>query len=197
MGTIMFKAKKALISLFVLMLVMVFYIEPSYSQEKPSQDQIKQIIMNGYARSFKNATKQYPNIKTSDLKFDSFKIIKGVVSKTPAAKGESAPYNVELNYKISYLETQNLAKWKAEQIKECEYNIFKAQNTLKAEKAKANKNAQLIEYNQKAIIGNKENIKIIKNYPNIKKEKKDIVKDNERMSFIKKGKKWHGYVGWK
>jgi hypothetical protein len=131
------------------------------------------------------------------LKFDSFKITKEFISKTPAAKGESAPYNIEMNYKIIYNEIQNLGKWKAEQIKECEYNIFKAKQALKAEKAKGNKNAQLIDYNKKAIIGNKQNIKIINSYPDVKKEKKDIVKNNEKMSFIKKGKKWYGYVGWK
>jgi hypothetical protein len=193
----MFNTNKVLMSLFVILMLMAFYIESSYSQDKPSREIIKQIIMNGYSRSINSFTKNNPNIKVSDLKFDSFKKTKGFVSKTLGASGESAPYNIEVNYKISYIESQNLVKWKAEQIKQCEYNIFKAQKVLEAEKSKGNKATQLIDYNKKAIIGNKENIETIKKYPDIKKEKKVIVKNKERMSFIKKAKKWHGYLGWK
>jgi hypothetical protein len=193
----MFTGKKALMSLFIMFLVMAFYIEPSYSQEKPSQATMKQVILNGYDRGINKYTKENPNVKVSDLKFESFKLTKGFVSKTPVAKGKSVPYNIQVDYKITYNEIQNLIKWKAEQLKQCKYNIFKAQQALKTEKAKGNKNAQLIDYNKKAIIGNKENIKIINNYPDLKKEKKDIVKNNEKMSFIKKGNKWYGYVGWK
>ena len=182
-------------ALFVILLLTVFYIQPSYSKEKPSQKTIKNIILKGYSKSIESFTKNNPNLKVSDLKFDSFKITKGLFSKKPAAKGESVPYNVELNYKISYLESQNLAKWKAEQIRECEYNIFQGQTAL--EKAKKDKDAQKIKYNNDKIIVNKQNIKTIKKYPDSKKETKTIVKKKERMAFIKKGGKWYGYLGWK
>ena len=193
----MFNANKVLMALFVILIVMAFHIEPSYSQDKPSKEIIKQIIINGYSKSVNSFTKNNPNIKVSDLKFDSFKITKVFVSKTPGASGESVPYNIEVNYKISYIESQDLVKWKAEQIKQCEYNILVAQKALEAEKSKGNKSTQLIDYNKKAIIGNKENIETINKYPDIKKEKKVIVKNKERMSFIKKREKWHGYLGWK
>jgi hypothetical protein len=191
----MFKNTKALMSLFVILLLTVFYIQPSYAQQKPSQKTIKGIILKGYSKSIDSFTKQNPNIKVSNLKFDSFKITKGVISKKPAAKGESAAYNIEVSYKISYLENQDLAKWKAEQIRECEYNIFQGQNALK--KAKKDKDAQKIKYNKDKIIVNKQNIKTIKKYPDSKKEKKTIIKKKDRMAFIKKGGKWYGYLGWK
>jgi hypothetical protein len=194
---IMLNGNKVLMSLLVILMVVAFYIEPSYAQQKPSPQIIKQNIINGYSKSVNELIKDNPNIKVSDLKFDSFKITNGFVSKTPGRNGESAPYNIEVDYKISYIESQNLVKWKAEQIKQCEYDIFVAQQVLDADKSKGNTPAQLIDYNKEKIIGNKENIKIIKKYPDIKQEKKVIVKNKDQMSFIKKGENWHGYLGWK
>ena len=193
----MLNGNKVLMSLLVILMVIGFCIEPSYAQQKPSEEIIKQNIINGYSKSINELTKDNPNIKVSDLKFDSFKMTNGPVSKTPARNGESAPYNIEVSYKISYIESQNLVNWKAEQIKQCEYNIFEAQQVLDADKSKGNTAAQEIEYNKDKIIGNQENIKIIKKYPDINQEKKEIVKDKDQMSFIKKGDNWHGYLGWK
>lgn len=193
----MFNGNKVLISLFVILMIMVFYNDRSYSQEKPSEKIIKQIIINGYSRSIDSFTKNNPNIKVSDLKFDSFKITNGFVSKTPGSAGESAPYNIEVNYKISYIESQNLIKWKADQIKKYENNILMAQKALKTHESEVNKPEQLIDYDKKAIIGNKQNIETVKKYPDIKQENKVIVKNNDRMSFIKRGEKWYGYLGWK
>ena len=95
------------------------------------------------------------------------------------------------------METQNLVKWKADQKKQYEENIVMAQKALKKHLAEANKPEQLIEYDQKSIIGNKENIEALKNFPDTKKAKKEITKKNDRMYFVKKGDKWYGYLGWK
>ena len=193
----MFNAKKAIMSSFVVLIVVAFYVYPSYSQEKPSNDTIKQIILSGYSRGIDKFAKSNPNVKVSDLKYESFKITKGSFSKTPGSAGESTPYNVEVSYKISYMETQNLVKWKADQKKQYEENIVMAQKALKKHLAEANKPEQLIEYDQKSIIGNKENIEALKNFPDTKKAKKEITKKNDRMYFVKKGDKWYGYLGWK
>ena len=193
----MFNAKKAIMSSFVVLIVVAFYVYPSYSQEKPSNDTIKQIILSGYSRGIDKFAKSNPNVKVSDLKYESFKITKGSFSKTPGSAGESTPYNVEVSYKISYMETQNLVKWKADQKKQYEENIVMAQKALKKHLAEANKPEQLIEYDQKSIIGNKENIEALKKFPDTKKAKKEITKKNDRMYFVKKGDKWYGYLGWK
>lgn len=193
----MLKWNKVVISLIVILIVIGFDNGPSYSQQKPSEEIIKQNIIKGYSRSLDKLTKDNPNIKVADLKFDSFKMTNGFVSKTPALNGESAPYNIEVDYKISYIENKNLIKWKAEQIKQCEYNILVAQKALEANKSKGNLPADLVEYNKDAIIGNKKNIETIKKYPDLQKDKKVIVKNQERMSFIKKGESWYGYAGWK
>jgi hypothetical protein len=189
--------KKVLISLFTILMLIVF-CQFSYSQEKPSEAKVKKIILNGYSKGINNITKKNPNIKVSDLKFDSFKITKGFISKkTPASAGASAPYNIEVSYKISYTETQNLAKWKADKIKQYENNITMIQQALKAHEAAANKPQQLIEFDKKALKGNKQNIEAVKKFPDIKHEKKVIVKNNDQMNFVKKGNKWYGYLGWK
>ena len=194
---IMLNGNKVLMSLLVILLAVGFYIEPSYAQQKPSEEIIKQNILKGYSKSLNEIAKDNPDIKVSDLKFDSFKLTNGFVSKTPASNGESAPYNIEVSYKISYVESQNLVTWKAEQIKQCEYNILVSQQVLDAAKSKGDTAAQEIEYNKDKINGNEQNIKLIKSYPDIKQEKKDIVKNKDQMSFIKKGENWHGYLGWK
>jgi hypothetical protein len=192
----MSNGKKALISLFAIFMIIVF-CQFSYSQEKPSEAKIKKIIINGYSKSINSITKNNPNLKVSDLKFDSFKITKGFVSKKPGKVGESARYNIEVNYKVSYIESQNLAKWKADRIKQYENNIVMIQQALKAHEAAASKPQQLIEFDKKAINGNKQNIEAVKKFPDIKREKKVIVKNNDHMNFVKKGNKWYGYLGWK
>ncbi len=193
----MYNGKKLLMSLLAILMIIAFYNDRSYSQQKPSEKIIKQIILNGYSRSVANLSKENPTIKVSDLKFDNFKITKGFLSKKPGTAGESIPYNIEVNYKISYIESQNLAKWKADQIKQYENNIRMLQEALKKHESQANKPEQLIDYDKKAINGNKENIETVKKYPDIKKQKKTIVKNNDRMNFVKKGEKWYGYLGWK
>ena len=193
----MVKGNKVLMALLAILVAMAFCIQPAYSQEKPSAEIIKQNIMKGYAKSIAGLTKNNPSLKVSDFKFDNFKLIKGFVSKTPAAKGESSPYNIEVDYKISYIMSRNMTKWKAEQIKECEYKMFVAKQELDAEQAKGSKDAKKIKHNKDVIAASKENIKIIKKYPDLQKEKKVITKKEEPMSFIKKGNKWYGYVGWK
>lgn len=193
----MSNGKKVLMSLLAILMIIVFYNGPSYSQEKPSKEIIKHIIIKGYSRGMDEFAKKNPNIKMSDLKYESFKITKGFVSKTPGSGGESAPYNIEVSYKISYTESQNLTKWKADQIKKYENNILSAQKALKAHESAANKPKQLIDFDKKSIIGNKQNIEEVKKYPDIKREKKVIVKNNDRMNFIKKGGNWYGYLGWK
>ena len=90
----MFNAKKAIMSSFVVLIVVAFYVYPSYSQEKPSNDTIKQIILSGYSRGIDKFAKSNQNVKVSDLKYESFKITKGSFSKTPGSAGESTPYNV-------------------------------------------------------------------------------------------------------
>jgi hypothetical protein len=193
----MFNGKKVLMSLFVILLIVAFYNDNSYSQEKPSEKIIKQTILKGYSRSIDKFTKDNPNIKVYDLKYDSFKITKGFISKTPAKAGESVPYNIEVSYKISYKESQNLAKWKADKIKEYENNIRMSQEALKKHEAEADKPTELIDFDKKSIIGNKENIETVKKMTDIKQENRAIVKNNDKMSFIKKGGKWIGYLGWK
>jgi hypothetical protein len=193
----MFNAKKVIMSSFVILTVIAFYIYPSYAQEKPSNDIMKQIILSGYSRGIDKFTKSNPDIKVSNLKYESFKITKGSFSKTPGNAGESTPYNVEVSYKISYIENQNLVKWKADQIKQYEENIVAAQKALKKHEAEANKPEQLIDYDRKSIAGNKQNIEETKKFPDAKKEKKEITKNNDRMYFVKKGEKWYGYLGWK
>jgi hypothetical protein len=189
--------KKVLISLFTILMLIVF-CQFSYSQEKPSEAKIKKIILTGYSKGINNIIKNNPNIKVSDLKFDSFKITKGFFSKkTPASAEASVPYNIEVSYKISYIESQNLVKWKADRIKRYENNITMLQESLKAHEAAANKPQQLIEFDKKAINGNKQNIAAVKKFPDIKKEKKVIAKDNGQMNFVKKENKWYGYLGWK
>jgi hypothetical protein len=193
----MFKGIKLIMSLFVILTIVVFCSSLSYSQQKPSEKTIKQIIIKGYSRSISQLSKNTPNIKLSDLKYDSFKITKGFFSKKPAKAGESIPYNIEVNYKISYIQSQNLKKWKADQIKQYKNNIRMLQEALKKHESQANKPKEMIKYDKDSINGNKKNIEEVKKYPDIKREKEEIVKNNERMNFIKKGNKWHGYLGWK
>lgn len=193
----MFNGNKVLISLFAILMIIGLYNDRAYSQEKPSEKIIKQSIIDGYSRSIDKFTKNNSNLKVSNLKFDSFKITNGFFSKKPKSGGESVPYNIEATYKISYVESQNLTKWKADQIKKYEANILMAQEALKNHESEANKPEQLIKFDKKMISGNKQNIEIIKKYPDIKQEKKVIVKNNDRMYFIKRGEKWYGYLGWK
>lgn len=189
--------KKVFVSLLAILMIIVFFNDRSYSQEKPSQKTIKQVILKGYARGIAKFTKNKPNIKVSDLKFDSFKITKGFFAKAPLKRGETVPYNIEVNYKISYIQSQNLVKWKTDKIKQYQDNIRSLQAALKKHEAAANKSKQMIEFDKKAIIGNKKNIEDVKKFPDIKKEKQAIIKKNGRMYFVKKGAKWFGYLGWK
>jgi len=196
-------SKKIIISLVGIMMTLCFYVACSSSQDKPSDEVIKQTILHGYSKGINNIVKSNKNIKISDLKFDSFKIKNGLVSETKGNAGESAPYNIVVDYKISYVESQDLAKWKADHIKQAENNILMAKKDLEGDKLTPNKSGDnskikaLIDYNKKVIVSNTANIEIIKKYPDVKKSKKEIVKNNEQMSFIKKGGKWYGYVGWK
>ena len=74
-----------------------------YSQEKPSQDDMKGIIVTiELGGEFRDAEKAITSGTITNIDIDAFEVTNEFVSKTPGGGGESAPYNVEVSYVIAW-----------------------------------------------------------------------------------------------
>ena len=88
----MINGNKLLMSIFAIMMAMCFCVGCSSSQEKPSEDVMKNEIL-----------KTLPWANRADVKYsiDKFKITNGFFSKEKGSGGESTPYCIEVNFKLS------------------------------------------------------------------------------------------------
>jgi hypothetical protein len=177
----MINCKKVIISIGIIMMVMCFYVGYSYSQEHPSQDIIKNIIMRMELGNNIN------NKEFSNLKYDTLQIINSFVSKTPGGHGESSPYCIEVNYKISYIFNENIVDKKKVGINDLKLKL--ADNIVAQTKGPGDYSISI-----KLI---KESILLTEQMPDIIKHNMEIVRNNIRLSFIKKENQWYGYNEWK
>lgn len=122
--------KKVIMSVCVVMMVVGLCVGCS-SSSKPPEEIIKNIIMqyalkdNGLDINDKNIT---------NLKFASFNITNGFVSKTPGGGGESNPYNIDVDYRISYIYNSYLADYKISKINEYNKEITSFTEYLNSKK---------------------------------------------------------------
>jgi hypothetical protein len=91
--------KKGIMCMSIVIMVMCLCVGCS-SSDKPSEDTMKNIIATIHLKPF------LINKQVSELKFESFKITNGFFSKNKGGGGESTPYNIEVNYKYSYMLAQ-------------------------------------------------------------------------------------------
>jgi hypothetical protein len=169
----MVNGKKVTISIIAVMIALNFYVKYSYSQDKPSEEEIKGIIMTI------ELVNDINNKALSNLLFDTFQITNEFISKEKGGGGESSPYCIEVNYIIKYNITKNIVDEKKSQL--IILNLYL--------KGITNTKQEIDSFNKE--------IEETKQRPDIEVTKKEIVRDDARYYFVKKGNKWYGSKGWR
>jgi hypothetical protein len=166
--------KKSILFICVIMMVIGFGIGCS-SSEKPSEEVIKIVIMEI----------EFGNVR-DDIKFDTFKITNGFFSKENGSKSDH--YNIEVNYKITYIDQELMVKI-TNKITNAQQDINYLTNELKnpslSTETQNNYKSMINDYNNK-----------IEKYRQ-EKVYNQIVRDNVKLFFEKRGDKWYGYPQWK
>jgi hypothetical protein len=166
------RIRNGIIYMCVVMMVIGLFIGCSAS-DKPSEDIMKNII------------RQFIGVDINDkseLMFDKFTITNGFFSKNKGAGGESTPYNIEVDYIISYIPEYYLRDKK--------YEIKLLQDIINNYKEYWDQNRDDV----KELIISK--TKEIEDLTKQKPVRQQIVRDNDRFSFSKKGDKWYGKMRW-
>lgn len=148
------------------------------SSEKPSEETMKNIIV------------QFVDISDkSDLRFDEFRITNSFFSKHAGSSGESTPYNIEVDYTISYIPKKEFLN-----VKNKILLLYDSINNYKIYlETPFNNDQDRRDEIKKDIIRKTKEIDELQKYNFFRRE---IVKDNVRFSFSKKGDKWYGKMRW-
>jgi len=181
--------------MFVIVLAISVCVGCSLSQEKPSEEVMKDIIMQFALKNIKSPS-MFPNtiyvkgdnVEINDFKFDTFQITNGFYSKEQGGGGESTPYNIEVNIKISYDKTTSFINGRNSSIQSSTERI----NILKQRLDRRYHPGDIQEIKEMEV-----NIEAANKIPDIVKENKEIIQSNVKSFFVKKGVKWYGWEGWK
>lgn len=209
-GKIMVNINKVIIYTIIITVLIYLCVGCSLSS-KPPEEVIKNVIAQ-----FSNLAN---NKDVSGVKFDTFNITNGFVSKTPGGGGESSPYNIEVDYKVSFTLNKYVVGQKSDKVKSINDEIIKTEiqlnqllefgkvlqsqienpgiSTLEVINENIQSNSASAEGCRVKILNLKNQIESINQQPDLIVEKKEIVNNNARFWFVKKGDKWYGGEGWR
>jgi hypothetical protein len=175
----MVNARNVIMSFFVIMMAIYLCLGCS-SSERPSDEVMKNIIV---------LIEGIDNAKLVNLKFDTFNITNSFLSKNKGSGGETTPFNIEVNYKIIYtLLINNTLKEKQEIIAYNKQVIDRLEKDLNYYNSKK-LTTQDFMYIQD--IKNEIEIwkKCLEDNINLIEENKEIIQNNVKLTFNKKGNK--------